>query len=87
VEEEELLLLGVAPDLRRSGLGARLLGRFSATARGRGAKRLLLEMRRGNPAEALYLNFGFVPVGERRNYYHAPGGVRFDAVTFACDCE
>jgi ribosomal-protein-alanine N-acetyltransferase len=87
VEEEELLLLAVAPQARRRGLGARLLDRFSATARERGANRLLLEMRCGNPAEALYLNFGFKPVGERRNYYRAPGGGRFDAVTFAYDCE
>jgi [ribosomal protein S18]-alanine N-acetyltransferase len=87
IEEEELLLLGVAPDARRRGLGAKLLARFSATARARGARRLLLEMRRGNPAEALYLNFGFLPVGERRMYYRAPDGERFDAVTFACDCE
>jgi [ribosomal protein S18]-alanine N-acetyltransferase len=87
VEEEELLLLGVAPVARRRGLGARLLKRFSVTAQARGAKRLLLEMRRENPAEALYLNFGFIPVGERRNYYRAPDGGRFDAVTFACKCE
>jgi [ribosomal protein S18]-alanine N-acetyltransferase len=86
-EEEELLLLAVAPKARRHGLGAKLLTHFSATARERGARRLLLEMRRGNPAEALYLNFGFHPVGERRMYYRAPDGERFDAVTFACDCE
>jgi ribosomal-protein-alanine N-acetyltransferase len=44
-------------------------------------------MRRENPAAALYLGFGFVAVGERRNYYRAPDGERFDAVTFACECE
>lgn len=87
VEEEELLLLGVTPAARRRGLGAKLLKRFSVTARARGARRLLLEMRCGNPAEALYLAFGFVPVGERRNYYRATDGERFDAVTFAWDCE
>jgi [ribosomal protein S18]-alanine N-acetyltransferase len=87
VEEEELLLFAVDPAMRRRGLGARLLERFSATARGRGARRLLLEMRRGNPAEALYVNFGFRPVGERLNYYRAPDGGRFDAVTFACECD
>jgi [ribosomal protein S18]-alanine N-acetyltransferase len=87
VEEEELLLLGVVPEARRHGLGLALLSHFSATARARGATRLLLEMRRENPAAALYLGFGFVPVGERRNYYRAPGGERFDAVTFACECE
>lgn len=87
VEEEELLLLGVDPDARRRGLGAALLARYAAEASARGARRLLLEMRRGNPAEALYINFGFLPVGERLNYYRAPGGLRFDAVTFARDYE
>jgi ribosomal-protein-alanine N-acetyltransferase len=87
VEEEELLLLGVDPACRRRGLGAALLKRFASGARERGARRLLLEMRRGNSAEALYLNFGFLPVGERRNYYSAPDGGRFDAITFACDCD
>jgi [ribosomal protein S18]-alanine N-acetyltransferase len=87
VEEEELLLLGVVPDARLRGLGAAMLARFAAAARARGAKRLLLEMRRGNPAETLYLNFGFVAVGERLMYYRAPDGGRFDAVTFAYDFE
>ena len=87
VEEEELLLLAVDPAHRCCGLGLRLLQEFSATARARGASRLLLEMRRGNPAEALYLNFGFLPIGERRNYYRTADGSRFDAVTFARDCE
>lgn len=87
VEEEELLLLGVVPQAQSRGLGAALLKRYAAAAQARGARRLLLEMRRGNPAEALYLNFGFVAVGERRMYYRAPNGQRFDAVTFARDCE
>jgi ribosomal-protein-alanine N-acetyltransferase len=84
-EEEELLLLAVAPEQRRRGLGGALLARFAQGARERGAQRLLLEMRRGNPAEVLYVNFGFAPIGERRNYYRAPDGERFDAVTFAFD--
>ena len=43
---------------------------------------LLLEMRRGNPAEILYTNHGFLPIGERPRYYRTPGGNRLDAVTF-----
>lgn len=86
-EEEELLLLGVVPQARRQGLGRALLTRFAAGARERGARRLLLEMRRGNSAEALYTGFGFAQIGERRNYYRGPGGERFDAITFACECE
>lgn len=84
-DEEELLLLAVVPEHRRRGLGQRLLERFSATAWRRGAVRLVLEMRRHNPAEALYRQFGFVPVGERRDYYRLADGARVDAVTFAIE--
>ena len=86
-EEEELLLFAIDPVQRRRGLGARLLTRFAAAARARGARRLLLEMRRGNPAESLYRQFGFIPVGERLNYYRSSGGGRLDAITFAFDYE
>ena len=82
-EEEELLLFAVDPAFRGRGIGWRMLERFAAEARMRGAKRLLLEMRRGNPAERLYLRFGFVPIGERPNYYRGVDGSRIDAVTFA----
>ncbi len=84
-EEEELLLFAVDPAHRRRGLGRKLLARFAGTAQARGARRLVLEMRRGNPAESLYRQFGFLPVGERPRYYRAPGGERLDAVTFALD--
>lgn len=86
-EEEELLLLGVQPDQRRRGLAARLLNRLAKDAAARGARRLLLEMRRGNPAESLYRAHGFVPVGERLNYYRTPSGERLDAVTFCREME
>ena len=85
VEEEELLLLAVAPQYRRNGFATRLLGSFAAAARARGAVRLLLEMRQGNPAEALYLREGFLPIGRRPNYYRTAAGIRLDAITFARD--
>jgi ribosomal-protein-alanine N-acetyltransferase len=85
--EEELLLFAVAPEWRRRGLGQRMLKHLSLAATGRGASRLLLEMRRGNPAEALYRDFGFQPVGVRSNYYRTPGGDRIDAITFAMDLD
>ena len=83
-EEEELLLIGVMPTWRGRGLGLAMLEALREAARGRGAQRLLLEMRRGNPAETLYRRFGFVPIGQRTNYYKSPGGERIDAITFAC---
>jgi ribosomal-protein-alanine N-acetyltransferase len=84
-EEEELLLFAVAPQHRRRGLGERLLALLDEGARARGARRLLLEMRRGNPAESLYRRIGFTPIGERLNYYRLAGGHTLDAVTFARD--
>ncbi|MCJ2188184.1 GNAT family N-acetyltransferase [Novosphingobium beihaiensis] len=86
-EEEELLLLGVSPAFRKQGLGRYLLEDLRRGASERGAKRLLLEMRRGNPAESLYKAFGFYQIGERRDYYRTQGGDRIDAITFACDIE
>lgn len=83
-EEEELLLFAVAPAYRRRGVGERLMQRFVAAARNRGAARLLLEMRRGNSAESLYSRHGFEPIGLRKNYYRTLSGPRVDAITFAC---
>ena len=84
VDEEELLLLAVCPEFRGVGLGQQLLSAFAAQACLRGAQRLLLEMRRGNPAEKLYLANGFEQIGERPGYYRSANGARIDALTFAC---
>ncbi|WP_031343327.1 GNAT family N-acetyltransferase [Novosphingobium lindaniclasticum] len=84
-EEEELLLLAVSPEYRRLGLGRSILDALRLAAAGRGARRLLLEMRRGNPAQSLYSAFGFYQIGERKEYYRTPGAGRIDALTFACD--
>ena len=82
LDEEELLLIAVAPDCRRRGLGAALIGALFEAARGRGITRIYLEMRRGNPALGLYRNLGFEPIGERPNYYRMANGERIDAITF-----
>jgi ribosomal-protein-alanine N-acetyltransferase len=86
-DEEELLLLAVDPAHRHAGIGRILLSRFAEGATERHSRRLLLEMRRDNPAAALYLRFGFKPVGERHNYYRGTDGTRYDAITFSFDCE
>lgn len=80
--EEELLLIAVAPRYRRRGLGEALLGHLFASARARGATRMFLEMRRGNPALRLYRKVGFEPIGERANYYRTADGRLIDAITF-----
>ena len=60
-----------------------LLDDFLERARNDGVSRVHLEVREGNSAVSLYRDAGFSPVGRRRNYYHAPDGQRFDAVTLA----
>lgn len=81
--EEELLLLAVSPDHRRRGLATTMLEHLIASSQARGARRLLLEMRRGNEADTLYRSHGFEPIGERPNYYLSTDGQRIDAITFA----
>lgn len=82
-DEEELLLIAVDPAHRRRGVGAALLTRFIAQAKTRGAHRLFLEMREGNPAEELYRRHGFEQVGRRRHYYRRGSNAPLDAITFA----
>lgn len=82
-DESELLLLGVLEDHQRRGVGGQLLGDFLERNRNDGVARVHLEVRDGNPAVEMYRNAGFSPIGRRRNYYHAPNGKRFDAITLA----
>ena len=80
-EESELLLLAVLPTRQREGIGSRLLDDFMERTAARGVRRVHLEVRDGNPAVAMYRAAGFEQAGKRRNYYHAPDGDRFDALT------
>ncbi|MEO0907374.1 MAG: GNAT family N-acetyltransferase [Pseudomonadota bacterium] len=81
-DEEELLLIAVAPEYRRAGIGETLIEYMVAAAKTRGVTRVFLEMRRGNPAIHLYRKVGFEPVGERPQYYRMADGSRVDAITF-----
>ena len=87
LDEEELLLFAVDPRFRSRGLGRRMLDQIVYEAKARRVRRLMLEMRRGNPAEKLYRDFGFFPVGERPNYYRGRSGEPIDAITFAYTIE
>ncbi len=81
-DEEELLLIAVMPQFRTLGLGKALIDHLFDAARERGAAKIFLEMRRGNPAVNLYRKVGFEPIGERPNYYRLVDGSRVDAITF-----
>ena len=81
--EEELLLIAVRPNLRKTGLGARLMDALFESAKERGSERILLEMRENNPAASFYRSAGFEPIGSRKAYYKLSDGSRLDAITFA----
>ena len=83
-DEAELLLIAVAPEQQKRGVGRMLLDDVLERVRNDGVSRVHLEVRDGNSAVSLYREAGFSPVGRRRNYYHAADGRRFDAVTLAC---
>ena len=81
-DDSELFRVAVAPEARRSGLGAALLDAALDRAKARGARRMLLEVRASNePALALYRKLGFTELARRKNYYTAP---REDAVIMEC---
>jgi len=70
VGEAELLRIGVAPGLRRTGQGRRLLRHSQAQLARLGVHRLHLEVRISNtPARTLYESEGWVYQGLRKGYY------------------
>ena len=81
-DEEEILLIAVLPEHRGQGFGQELIEQLFSQSRARGVTKVFLEMRRGNPAEYLYLKSGFEPIGMRRDYYRLVDGGRVDAITF-----
>jgi [ribosomal protein S18]-alanine N-acetyltransferase len=82
-DEAELLNIAVDVDRRGSGIGALLLDEVMRRARAAGALDMWLEVRASNTAaRTLYDSRGFVAVGVRKRYYHAP---REDAIVLQAD--
>lgn len=70
--EAHVLTLCVNPNFRREGHGKRMLAHLLERANKRLALECFLEVRPSNKeAKKLYLSFGFVQVGERKQYYPA----------------
>jgi ribosomal protein S18 acetylase RimI-like enzyme len=59
---------------RRRGVGRELMSAVFALARAAGRSLLLLDVRTGDPAEALYRSLGFVKFGEVPRYAKSPEG-------------
>lgn len=69
----EVLNLAVAPEFRRCGIGGALLEAGLAALRRRKVDEVFLEVRESNiSAQALYIGYGFRPVGQRAAYYRNP---------------
>jgi len=64
-EQAHLFAMWVAPEARRQGAGRALVEAITVWARGVRARRVVLEVTRGNDAAArLYARAGFAPTGE-----------------------
>lgn len=73
--DAEILTLAVAPEARRSGIGASLVTAAGAAALLRGAVSVHLEVAETNSAaRALYAKLGYAEAGRRCAYYAGEGG-------------
>ncbi len=68
--EAEISTIAVDKSMRRKGVGSALLRELLQIAKKQGAEEVFLEVRaKDGGAQALYEGFGFIRVGERKNYY------------------
>jgi len=69
-EDMHINTIGVVPGNERRGIARSLMNDAWADAKERGITRATLEVAVSNePAKKLYQEFGFMPVGIRKNYY------------------
>jgi len=65
--------VAVRPEVRRQGVGAKLLAAVLSHGRSQGARLAFLEVRAGNAAaQGLYRRCGFEVAGRRKAYYAQP---------------
>ena len=85
-DEAEILSIGVAPALQRSGLGVLLMQGLVRSLQKAEIKRLFLEVAADNAAaQALYAKLDFKEIGRRKAYYQRLGGASADAVNLAVE--
>ncbi len=77
----ELQKLFVTSAMKGRGVGRTLLAALHETARHRGRSLILLNTRRGDPAEHFYKAHGYREVGVTPGYTIGAAGERFDNVT------
>lgn len=70
LDEAEIITIGVAPDARRSGIAAAMLGIVEQELKKSGVKSIFLEVAENNaPARKLYEQNGYVQIAVRPKYY------------------
>lgn len=73
LDESELILIGIAQDYKRQGIGRQLVDQMRETLLEQKVGRVLLEVRESNhSAKLFYTDLGFQLIGKRTNYYHDP---------------
>lgn len=83
LDEMEILNVAVRSEFRMRGIASKMLAEILQEAVERRIVSCLLEVREGNvPARTLYAHAGFLPVGQRRQYYSDNGE---NAVVMALD--
>lgn len=86
VDELHLLNITVSPQLRRLGIGVKMMNAIEGVAAQQKMPRIILEVRPSNAsALALYQSLGYEQIGVRKNYYplDAANGLREDALVLA----
>lgn len=70
----QVMTIGVDPAHRRQGIGRTLFSNLLEAAMRHRSAEVILEVRVDSPAPiAMYEEFGFRPMGVRKNYYQAEG--------------
>ncbi len=70
LDEAELITIGVAPDARRTGIAAAMMGIMEGELKKSGVKSVFLEVAENNtPARRLYEQNGYIQIGVRPKYY------------------
>ncbi len=83
-DEAEILTIGVAKEIQRRGIAARLVDGFIRAVARAEARKVHLEVADDNiAAMALYRRLGFEETGRRKAYYQRSGSKAADAVTMA----
>jgi len=71
--ETDMMNIAVAPNYRRQGVAAALIGELVRQLKDKGNHCLTLEVRASNDAAIkLYEKLGFARIGRRPNYYRSP---------------